>query len=69
MDSLPEQLELKLEWAEPWEGRSPRSLTRGYCVVDNSSVKCKSGDANGSFVQVDPAQLTAFLKGTPYGSR
>jgi len=59
-----EQLELALEWGkEPWEGRSPRSLTRGSCVVDNSDVECESREAQR--IAMDPAQWKIFLKGNP----
>ena len=59
-----EQLELLLEWTEePWEGVSPRYLTRGSCVVDKSVV----GSARREpIVNIpDGAQLTLFLKGNP----
>ncbi len=63
----PEQLSLALDWGrEPWEGVSPRYLTKGSCIVDNSVVGCPSREALESYV--DPRQLTAFLKGTSYGS-
>jgi len=59
-----QQLELALEWgSEPWGGRTPRSMTRGACVVDKSEVSSASGDAKR--VGPDPAQFTMFLKGTP----
>jgi len=59
-----DQLELQLDWArEPWGGVSPRYLTRGSCVVDKSDVEWASREAER--FDVDPAQLTLFLKGTP----
>jgi len=59
-----DQLTLALEWGrEPWGGWSPRSLTKGAGVVDNSVVGCPSREAQR--FDVDPAQFTAFLKGTP----
>ena len=61
-----EQLQLDLDWGkEPWEGVSPRHLTRGSCVVDNSVVRCTSREALGMF---DPAQLTLFLQGKSDGT-
>jgi len=61
-----EQLELPLNWgAEPWEGRSPRSLSRGSCVIEKSVVESESGDATEDFT--DAAQLTLFPEGNPYG--
>jgi len=62
-----EQLELALNWGrEPWGGRSPRSLTRGYCVVDNSDVRCEAARLDEKIVRA--AQFTMFLQGTPHGS-
>ena len=59
-----EQLLLELDWGrEPWNGVSPRHLTRGSCVVDKSDVKSESREA-GRF-DVDPAQYMIFLKGSP----
>ncbi len=61
------QLELLLDWGcEPWSGVSPRYLTKGSCVVDKSEVGCPSREALR--IGPDPAQLTTFLQGTPYGS-
>jgi len=72
VESLPpKQLVFELDWGkEPWEGRSPRSLTRGSCVVDNFSVLCPSREAHiASGRQVpDPHQLTLFLEGKSYGT-
>jgi len=51
----------------PWQGRSPRSLTRvargASCVVDKSSIHCPSREAER--FDADPAQLTLFLQGSP----
>ncbi len=63
-----EQLELALDWGgTPWEGRTPRSLTkvqRGLtCVVDNSDVGSASREALR--LDPDPAQFTALLQGAP----
>ncbi len=67
MKVLGEQLELDLDWGrEPWYGVSPRYLTRGASVVDNSEISCASREAQR--FGADPAQLTMFLKGTPNGS-
>ena len=61
-----EQLVLPLDWGrESWAGVSPRHLTRGSCVVDNSTVRCESREAREG---CDPAQYTLFLKGKSYGS-
>ncbi len=65
------QLFLALDWGpEPWHGRSPRSLTKGFreasCVVDKSSVKCQSREAQR--IGTDPAQLQICLEGNPNGS-
>jgi len=64
-----EQLELALDWGkEPWSGRTPRSLTKGACVVDNSVVGCPSREAQ-RFVP-EPAQLKLYISdGDPYGSQ
>jgi len=60
-----EQYSLALDWGkEPWSGQTPRSLTRGACVVDNSVVGSASREALR--FDPDPAQWTMFLKGTPY---
>jgi len=59
-----DQLEFDLDWGkEPWQGRSPRSLSKGACVVDNSVVGCPSREAQrfGPF----PAQFTLFVSGVP----
>ncbi len=61
-----DQLALMLEWGqEPWEGVSPRYLTRGSCVVDNCEIGCPSREAHR--FGVDPAQYqlcvsTSFKK-------
>jgi len=59
-----DQLELVLEDARlniPWGGRSPRSLTKcGKLFILAESP-------TGGPIQVDPRQLTLFLKGNPYG--
>jgi len=61
---LGEQLELALDWGRtPWQGRTPRSLSRGAGVVDNSAVDCQSGDANR--LVLEPAQFTLFVSGVP----
>ncbi len=61
------QLDLALDWGrEPWGGRSPRSLTKGSCVVDNSEVGCPSREAQR--IGPDPAQFTLFLKGKSDGT-
>jgi len=61
---LGEQLALALDWGrEPWSGQSPRSLTRGACVVDNSVVGCPSREAQR--FGTDPAQYVIFLQGSP----
>ena len=58
------QLALALDWGrEPWDGRSPRSLTRGSCGVDNSDVRCTSREAPDVG---DPAQWLIFLEGKPF---
>jgi len=55
-----DQLVLPLEWGrEPWEGWSPRSLTAGACVVDNSVVGCPSREAQR--YDPDPAQYTCYI--------
>jgi len=59
-----EQYELLLDWGrEPWAGRTPRSMTRGACVVDNSAVGWASREALR--VVPVPAQYTLFLQGNP----
>ena len=59
-----EQLILALDWGRtPWSGWSPRSLTKGTCVVDNSEIGCQSREAQR--IGPDPAQLTLFLQGSP----
>ncbi len=64
---LGEQLELALDWGrEPWHGVSPRCLTRGSCVVENSGVGSASREALR--FDADPAQFTMFLQGTPNGT-
>jgi len=61
-----EQLVLLLEdrrQAVPWEGDSPRTLTRGYLLgVDKSR---KFGEGASRIGRSDPRQLTLFLKGSP----
>ncbi len=73
MDDLPrDQRLLELDWGkEPWAGVSPRYLTRGSCVVDNSEVGCPSREAQR--IGTDPAQLllcisTSFKKEAQHGS-
>ena len=62
-----DQLELDLQGAAPWNGRSPRSLTRGYLWnVEKSLTFAKP--ARGMEHYEDPAQLKIFLKGSPNGS-
>ena len=62
-----EQLTLALDWGrEPWCGLSPRYLTKGSCVVDNSDVGCPSREAQR--IGPDPAQLILFLQGKSDGS-
>jgi len=67
------QLVLELDWgSEPWEGRTPRSLTkvaRGVtCVVDKSVVCCASREANR--IAANPAQFQFYISdGDPYGSK
>ena len=65
-----EQLLLALDWGkEPWQGRTPRSLTkiaRGTCVVDKSEVGWPSREAQ--CFGTDPAQFTLFLKGKSDGT-
>ena len=62
-----EQLVLDLDWGvEPWHGVSPRYLTKGSCVVDNSVVRSASREAQR--FDADPAQLIFFLKGKSDGS-
>jgi len=68
---VPEQLSLALDWGrEPWAGKSPRTLTKGFrvasCVVDNSVVGCPSREADR--FGVDPAQLMFFLQGKSDGT-
>ena len=61
-----EQLVLELDWgATPWRGYTPRSLTK-VALADCGKVSYvrKAGDGNADFT--DPAQLTVFLKGSPY---
>ena len=63
-----EQLEVELDWGKtPWQGRSPRSLTRvargATCAVDNFEVEWASREADEDYT--DAAQFTMFLKGTP----
>ena len=68
------QFALALDWGrEPWNGVSPRYLTKGYpkigygtCVVDKSEVGCPSREAHDEIT--DAAQFTMFLKGTPNGT-
>ena len=65
------QLELALDWgSEPWQGRTPRSLTKvgrgASCVVDKSEVGCPSREAH--WIRPDAAQLTFFLQGKSDGS-
>ena len=58
-----EQLSLELDWGrEPWAGRSPRTLTRGFLRVDNYDRKMQGREAEAF---VDAAQWTMFLQGTP----
>ncbi len=70
MQELPSdsvQLELALKGAAPWDGRSPRSLTRGYLqFVEKSRTFAKPATVMPTFT--DPAQLTMFLQGTQNGS-
>jgi len=62
-----DQLLLKLDWGiEPWDGVSPRYLTRGSCVVDNSDVECPRREPPAVFT--DGAQYTLFLKGKSDGT-
>jgi len=62
-----DQLVLDLDWVrEPWDGVSPRHLTRGSCVVDKSEVGCPSREAQR--FGPDPAQLTLFLQGRSDGT-
>jgi len=69
---LGEQLTLALDWGkEPWQGRTPRSLTKvargATCGVDNSVVGCPSREAQR--FGTDPAQLVFYISdGDPYGS-
>jgi len=67
MELAQDQLLLPLDWGrEPWHGVSPRYLTRGSCVVDNSVVGCPSREA--LWIGPDPAQLTFYLKGRSDGT-
>ena len=62
-----EQLQLELgdaRVAVPWDGTSPRALTR--CA---KLFSLKAPPARVLRADADPAQLTLFLKGNPYGSR
>ncbi len=59
-----EQLELKL--ALPWNGRSPRSLTR---VANLFTFQAGMGRLNRVFIPLEEAvQLELFPEGTHYGS-
>ena len=66
------QLLLQLDWGvEPWEGRTPRSLTKvvrgASCVVDKSEVGCPSREALR--IGTDPAQLLSYISdGGPNGT-
>ena len=56
------QLELPLEGASPWDGRSPRSLTRSYLrYVDKSRTIAEPARVVEKFP--DPAQFQCFLQG------
>ncbi len=66
-----DQLELALGWGQtPWEGRTPRSLTKvkrsASCVVDKSDVCSESREALR--FGTNPAQFILFLEGRSYGS-
>ncbi len=62
-----EQLELALKGAAPWDGRSPRSLTKSFLrFVEKSRTFAKPATVMPTFT--DPAQLTIFLEGSPRGS-
>ncbi len=56
-----EQLELRLSPGVPWDGRSPRGLTRGAM-----GVILKAG-AGGHEPVADPLQLELFVR--PIGTR
>ena len=57
-----EQLVLRLRM--PWDGRSPRSLTKGSELL--SFVRSGTGRAN--LGPIDGVQLDLFPKESPYGS-
>jgi len=66
------QLSLALDWGrEPWNGFCPRSLARcnsSLRIVDNSDTLAEAARRVEIGEPPDPAQLTLFLKGNPYGS-
>ncbi len=58
------QLELKL--GMPWNGYSPRSLTR---IAKILTFQAGTGRSNlGTFEAIDVDQIELFPEGTPYGS-
>ena len=61
-----DQLQLELDDVRveiPWGGVSPRTLTR--C---GKLFTLEGPPTGGLHVDADPAQLTIFLQGNPYGS-
>jgi len=65
-----DQLVLELEDRQlvlPWHGISPRALTKGYLLNVEKSRKMAE-PARADEIDLDPAQFTMFLKGTPHGS-
>ncbi len=62
-----DQLSLGLDWSlYPWGGLSPRWLYGWLRNVDKSRKFSEPATVDDRFT--DPAQLTMFLQGTPYGS-
>ncbi len=62
-----DQLDLALEGASPWNGRSPRSLTAAFLrYVDKSRMFAKPATVDEKFT--DPAQLLLFLEGKSDGT-
>ncbi len=62
-----DQLELQLKGAAPWDGKSPRSLTRAYLRYVDKSRKMDEPARADDFYP-DPAQYVIFLQGSPNGS-